>query len=225
VTLPIHQSNEVGLLSEYLVIRTLGDKFRKETYSKVVGETLDYILKIRPDDSARREEYLRVLCTATVQSHSRQLYRILNPNIPNNPVKVQPIIDHVLAAALLFGLVDLARHCIDQGARDSSTYFGFPSSITSGKGDLDMTLMILEQGFAEEYSKMSAVYSAASSGHTAIMQRIFDMNQCPEYTNANDDENNGWKAYASMLQFAARAGQCKLGPVLSLCVEANSRPF
>jgi hypothetical protein len=176
------------MLSEYLIIRTLGDKFRKETYSKVVGETLDYILKIRPDDSARRDEYLRSLCMTTVQSHKRPLYYILNSNILNNPVKVQPTIDQVLAAASLFGLADLARHCIDQGARDSSTYFGFPLSIASGKGDLGMALMILEQGFAERYSKMSAVYSAASNGHTAIMQRIFDMNQCPEYANASDDE-------------------------------------
>jgi hypothetical protein len=185
----------------------------------VVDETLNYILKIRPDDSVRRDEYLRTLCMATVQSHNRQLYRILTPKIPNELAKVQPIIDHVLAAASLFGLTDLARHCIDQGARDSFTYFGFPSSITSGKGDLDMTLMILEQGFAEQRSKMSAVYSAASSGHTAIMQRIFDVNQCSESANANDDEDNRWKFYVIMLQFSAEAGKCKLGP----CVFTLSR--
>jgi len=87
VSLPIRQSDGVRMLSEYLIIRTLGDKFRKDTYSKVVGETLDYILKIRPDDSARRDEYLQSLCMATVQSHKRPLYYILNSNIPNKPGK------------------------------------------------------------------------------------------------------------------------------------------
>jgi len=79
-----------------------------------------------------------------------------------------------------------------------------------------MALMILEQGFAEQHSKMSAVYSAALNGHTAIMQRIFDMNQCLESANVNDDENDRWKLYAVMLGLAAEAGKCKLGPVFSL---------
>jgi hypothetical protein len=73
-------------------------------------------------------------------------------------------------AASLFGLTDLARHYIELGARDSYASFGFPSSIPSRKGDLGMTLMVLEQGFAEQNSRMSATRSAAEGGQTAIMQ-------------------------------------------------------
>lgn len=191
------------LFIQYLTMRTLADQYHKKEYSRILKETLHWIVERRPEDAAQCEDNLRALCECAVRSHPSWFRFKLNPG---DWAHSELVADHLLAATACLGLTTLFAECLENGACDAITFFGNTIEIVAGKGDLEMTTLILQQGFVHPFARNGALRTAALNGHVAIIELILEK---PELQ-FRSLEGRLWKKYAYALEYAARGGQRKI---------------
>ena len=200
------------LLTEYLIARTLADNECEHHLSAVVRDTVFYILQERPEDRGRREEYMRALCVATVQSHGPwefgNIYQIIKPTRPRLcPYPLRPrqcsFFENALGATAYLGLNSLVERLISIGVRDDLTYFGWSINIFAGKGDVEMTRLILESGNHIRESRRQALGNAASNGHICVMKVLLE----EKYNKDIPDDAFEWTTFEWVIRRAAASGQ------------------
>lgn len=108
----------------------------------------------------------------------------------------QSIRQNALAAAICLGLASLAKTMIEDGVKDSKTYFGTSLLCAIKRDDLDLTILLLERGGSE--LSWEALEQAARNGNEPMLRLLLD----PKYN------SKGWESsdYLHAIEGAAAGG-------------------
>lgn len=199
-------------LSRYLFRRTLADRFRQHEYSRVVGVTLDYILRRRPQDTEKRDEYMQTLCYSTVKEGERwtRWATISRFSVAPRWLNGKPI-ERVLAATAILGLDSMFRELVQGGVKNRETCFGEPIWYIAERGARDLADLLLEPGLESGHEGyrlcQTGQKGAATGGHPDLMQFFFDKQAHSNYSSSRCLLE--WQHYAETLFCAARVGQSK----------------
>lgn len=199
-------------LSRYLFRRTLADRFRNHEYSRVVGITLDYIIRRRPQDIEMRDEYMQMLCYSTIKEGEcwAKWSSPHRSSIVPRWLKGKPI-ERVLAATAMLGLDSLFRDLVQSGVKNRVTCFGEPIRYIAERGVRELVDFLLEPGLESGHEGYrlckTGQQGAATGGHPALMQFFLDKKADSNYYNSRCLFE--WQFYAETLFCAARVGQSK----------------
>jgi hypothetical protein len=128
-------------------------------------------------DDARRLHYTRLLTRAAVEAGYVNLYDLTGTRRRYEGVAYWrrcPPVDNALAAIAYLGMHSPLQKIIEDGAKDSLTYFGTPLSCAALTGNLDIVRTLLATNTVSPASWLTAMGKAARHGHLEILRLLID---------------------------------------------------
>lgn len=171
------------LAIEYLIYRTMADRDRVHHLSKVLHETVDYILErtSSTQDEAQRVFYIHALCAAAEDYGGAQL-EVLTGLARGGSITPSRrlqcchfnVFTYALAATAYLGLTELFQQLINEGTIDNLTYLGWALACAAGRGNFEIVRLMLDRGLVSSSSLYEAVGQAAFRGNEDIVQALFE---------------------------------------------------
>jgi hypothetical protein len=160
------------LLATYIFTLAQSDDVDKYYTVDIIHQIVDYILEQRPQDGEWRVEYIRMLCNLIASDHC---FLSINYNVHMVEDDRKPVyrrgsynfLENCLIAATYLGLTSLVRSMLDNGVKNTWTYFNTPLLGAVQRDDLELSSLLLEKRASNVQS--TEIEQAAQNGNTAIL--------------------------------------------------------
>lgn len=168
--------------SEYLQARVLADRVPICHLVRTIRDTVDYIIKRRPESRDDADEYMRALCTCVAMYanfSTSSLRAMFNPKPGEsryNYWEKYSLRDNVVSATAYLGLTTLLESLIQDEFRDERSYFGRPTECAVRRSDVGLTQLLLskwyERNDIKAESHNQALFIAANNGDEAMIRLL-----------------------------------------------------
>ncbi|KAF2420730.1 hypothetical protein EJ08DRAFT_532321 [Tothia fuscella] len=191
------------LLATYMFTLAQSDDVSKYYAVKIIHQVVDYLLEQRPQDQGRRIEYIRSLCTLITTDCC---YRSFNSIVqwidedtgePLYRCRSYNFLENCLPAAVYLGLTSLVKKMLNDGVKNTSTYFNTALLRAVQRNDVELSHLLLEARDDEVWSE--EIDQAAHDGNIDLLQLLLESDRI----NKSRKESN----FLGAVQAAAAGGQ------------------